>query len=655
MTEPKLTPDDAVRIVEALRAGPLYAELESGGHLYFANPAFLEVFGLETLEEAVGRHFSYWLFNPDKPHPKDTNFWLNLRKGQPSENLLRCRNAHNGEVWLEARYIPVLSTEGAIERIIVLGTDVSQRHAEQQNNKAIRKALEVSQTPTIIANAELEVIFLNQAMQKVLIESEFEIRKQIPHFSAHELLGQNIDLFHDRLTRHRQMLSTLESQVETMLTIGKRLFDLKITPVEEYNKGRIGYVIDWSDQTERIETERHVATEVEAAASGQLDVRIDTNGLHGFMRNLAEGINRLVETIVEPVRQTIRLSEALASGDLRPRILGSYKGEFAVLQSSVNTFIDELSTLIGRSSGLLAEVAVAATDVRDSSAEVSEAAARQSEAVQSASASLTETASMVRANAENSAIANDLVSKTSAAAKEGNQRMDEMMAAMEAIEQSSQEIAKIIKVIDEIAFQTNLLALNAAVEAARAGKYGKGFAVVAQEVRTLAERSAKAARETGGIIENSRRKIEEGASYSAATAAALGTIVEDVLRVKELMSEISAASDEQSRGVQSITEAMVDITNGSAASTRQAAALAAAAHRMSGQTESLQTELSRFQLASEEKPNPLNLDELSPNVIDQLYALFKQRMAAESHNPSPVSRSSGPEPLSADERGFEGF
>jgi hypothetical protein len=152
-------------------------------------------------------------------------------------------------------------------------------------------------------------------------------------------------------------------------------------------------------------------------------------------------------------------------------------------------------------------------------------------AAEESSTSLAKAAEMVRANAENAAMANQLVTQTSSAAQDGQARMHDMSGAMSEINASAQQIAKIIKVIDEIAFQTNLLALNAAVEAARAGRHGKGFAVVAQEVRNLAERSAKAAKETAQLIEDSVAKVGQGVRIASDTRGALEVIIGNVAKV----------------------------------------------------------------------------------------------------------------------------
>ena len=251
---------------------------------------------------------------------------------------------------------------------------------------------------------------------------------------------------------------------------------------------------------------------------------------------------------------------------------------------SVTRAIKRVADLI--SSGA-SQTASASTQVSSSSQTLAEGASEQAASIEETSASLEEMSSMTKRNAENAQKANDLAKQARTAADKGSDDMQQMNAAMEAIKTSSDDIAKIIKTIDEIAFQTNILALNAAVEAARAGEAGMGFAVVADEVRNLAQRSAQAAKETAGKIEGAIGKTGQGVEISKKVTEALNDIVAQIRQVDELIAEVAGASKEQTQGIAQINTAvgqMDKVTQSNAASAEECAA---AAEELNAQAETM--------------------------------------------------------------------
>jgi methyl-accepting chemotaxis protein len=223
------------------------------------------------------------------------------------------------------------------------------------------------------------------------------------------------------------------------------------------------------------------------------------------------------------------------------------------------------------------QVGSAAAQVSSSSQLLAEGSSEQAASLEETSASLEEMASMTKRNAENAQKANDLAKQARAAADKGTADMQTMNAAMDAIKVSSDDIAKIIKTIDEIAFQTNILALNAAVEAARAGEAGMGFAVVADEVRNLAQRSAQAAKETAAKIEGAIGKTAQGVGISKQVAETLNEIATKARQVDELVAEVAGASREQTQGITQVNTAvgqMDKVTQSNAASAEESAAAA---------------------------------------------------------------------------------
>lgn len=301
-----------------------------------------------------------------------------------------------------------------------------------------------------------------------------------------------------------------------------------------------------------------------------------------------------LDSMSDTLQKAAGVAEQIASGDLRVDVqLASEKDQ---LGRALQGMVENLNDILGQVQVAGEQIASGSSQVSDSSQSLSQGATESAASLEEITSSMTEMGSQTAQNAENAGEASGLSLEAKKAAENGNQQMQTMVSAMGEINAAGQDISKIIKTIDEIAFQTNLLALNAAVEAARAGQHGKGFAVVAEEVRNLAARSAKAASETAELIEGSVEKTARGTQIAGATAEALGEIVTGVTKVTDLVAEIAAASNEQAQGINQVSQGLTQIDQVTQQNTASAEESAAAAEELSGQATQLQQMLQRFSL-----------------------------------------------------------
>ncbi len=294
------------------------------------------------------------------------------------------------------------------------------------------------------------------------------------------------------------------------------------------------------------------------------------------------------------LQQKADIAEKIADGNLNITVeLASEKDQLGL---SLRRMTDSLNDILGQIQTAAEQIATGGGQVSDASQSLSQGATEAAASLEQITSSMNVMAGQTRENAENSLQANQLSDEARDSAAKGNDQMQSMVSAMVEINDASQNISRIIKTIDEIAFQTNLLALNAAVEAARAGQHGKGFAVVAEEVRNLAARSAKAAEETAELIEGSVQKTSNGTQIANQTAEALQGILGGIGKVRDLVSEISASSSEQADGIAQVDIGLTQIDQVTQQNTASAEESAAAAEELASQADSLRHLLTRFTL-----------------------------------------------------------
>jgi len=423
----------------------------------------------------------------------------------------------------------------------------------------------------------------------------------------------------------------------------------------------------WSFQTQLSLPVTGYIKALHQSDASNLDFALTPQGTHE-LHLLAQAFNQQFQQNQQQLRENqqliediVQISQKLAQGDLRVTPQAEYQGDFIQIKTALETALIGLNGTIWQTQTVVGQVAQSVKQLRSIGQNLASSTEQQSAAVEEITSSIEQTDAQVKGNAENASIANQLVSNTTNVANLGQEKMKTMTNAMDAIAQSSQQISKIIKVIDEIAFQTNLLALNAAVEAARAGEHGRGFAVVAQEVRNLAGRSAKAAKETAELIEDARLQVQEGVVIAQETATALGEIVQNVKKVRDLVEEISAASREQAQGISQINTAMRQTSEVVYNGSQQIDQMASMADELSNLADQLREETARFKLR-EQSGNGETTERITPQMLQKLTQIFEKLAATDTSktDEQPETKDSKTEhptsfPLNWDKQGYEHF
>ena len=513
-----------------------------------------------------------------------------------------------GDLTFDLIATPVFNHEHERIGTVVEWDDMTEELARRQEertihneNLRIRDALGNIDTCVMIANETNHIIYMNKAVINMLQTAESDLRKSLPNFSANNLLGQSIDNFHKNPAHQRSLLEKLSSTYTTTIKISNRVFKLTANPVFNDDGVRIGAVVEWKDRTAEVLVEQDIARIVEAAVQGNFAERIDEADKADFILVLAKGLNELTSTAETALSEINSVLSAVASGDLTERIEGNFAGLFGELKDSCNATAENLARMLGEIRHAAETINTAASEISEGNTDLSNRTEQQASNLEETASSMEELTGTVRQNSDNSRQANVLAAKASEVAVSGGQLIEQVVTTMASINESAQKISDIIGVIDGIAFQTNILALNAAVEAARAGEQGRGFAVVASEVRTLAQRSANAAKDIKALISDSVNKIRNGNDLVDKSGATMKDVVVSIKRVNDIMAEIAAASLEQSTGIDEISKAvnqMDEMTQQNAALVEQAAA---AAESLLAQAEQLNDHVAMFKLDNAEE------------------------------------------------------
>lgn len=464
----------------------------------------------------------------------------------------------------------------------------------------------ISQITSIVENFQLQRIAMRQML---LVDSEVEIKAQ-----------------YDKIMTLRQEQDGLTKDFETTILSDemKAVFEEYKLTQENYRNvadEQLQLVLDGklSEAKANLKegTPFTVAAEAEQIAMDKMQDQKVFNAYDKYLANkkVAQQTNVLMLTIAliaiavgvllgivlsqlitTPLKKLLAASHKMTEGDLNIAIDINSKEEIGTLSQSFQTMTDTINDILSDMNSVSSQVAVGSRQVSDASIALAQGATEQASAIQELTASLAEVAAQTKQNAISANKGNEISMLVKKNALKGNAQMKQMLESMSEINQASNNISKIIKVIDEIAFQTNILALNAAVEAARAGQHGKGFAVVAEEVRNLAARSANAAKETTTMIEGSIEKVEIGTKIANDTAEALTRIVEGISETAEVVSKIATSSNDQATAIAQINLGIEQVSQVIEVNSTTAEQSAAASEELHSQADLLKNLVDKFKL-----------------------------------------------------------
>ncbi|MCB9587717.1 MAG: PAS domain S-box protein [Polyangiaceae bacterium] len=675
--------------LQALDKVQAIIEFELDGTIITANQNFLATLGY-TQEEVKGRHHRMFVDPSYAASPDYSSFWEALRRGEFKSAEFRRIGKAGNDVFIQASYNPIFDAAGKPYKVVKFAVDVTKEVQQRRESAKVKSIVDNMPRPVMMIDPKTaEVTYANQASKDLLKG----VAQYLP-IDPNNIIGTCIDVFHKVPGRIRAIVEDPNKLPHNArIAIGPEFADLNVFATYDNDGKFAGAALAWELITDRVRLEEHekaaklavaqvqaalaelaqgnwnvsitdtfegdleemkgnvnniasvlqsflheIGTLLSAAKDGQLSVRASADGFSGSYHEMIVGVNQMVDALMSPMNALQRSLGALADGNLTLYVTEQYRGDHAALKEALNNSLNGLNNLLSQVSDSSNMISRSSTEVAASAQGLSQGASEQAATVEEISSQITQITEQTRQNAENATQANALARAARDGAQEGDKQMTQMVEAMGGIEEASNNISKIIKVIDEIAFQTNLLALNAAVEAARAGVHGRGFAVVAEEVRNLAARSASAAKETTELIEGSIKKVSSGTVIANQTAGALAAIVRDVGKVSDLVAEIAAASNEQA---DAITQANVGLDQINAVTQRNSATAeesAAASQEMLGQVEKMQQMLGEFTLA---KANASKGGELPAEITPELLEALKAFMAGGGGFPQVAQKSNG--------------
>jgi methyl-accepting chemotaxis protein len=535
--------------LDAVGRSQAVIEFNLDGTVRTANANFLKAMGY-SLAEIRGRHHGMFVEPAERDSADYRAFWAKLARGEYAAGEFKRISKDGREVWLQATYNPILNSAGRPFKVVKYASDVTETMLRR-------------------ANGEGQIAAIDKAQAVIEFDLDGTIRRANTNFLR--TMGYAMEEIRGR---HHGMF------VEPAYRDGAeyRAFWAKLGR-GEYDSGQYKRIAKGGREVW-----------LQASYNPILDRTGKPLSVIKYATDVTEQV-RFAEQLRSAVAETQSALTATTNGDLTQRLnLEGKTGELASLMSGVNSLIDVMTSLISQIRDATGLVKHGVEEISAGNSNLSQRTAEQAASLEETASSMEEMAATVKQTAASASQANQLALAARTQAEKGGSVVGAAVTAMSGINAASSKIADIIGVIDSIAFQTNLLALNAAVEAARAGDQGRGFAVVATEVRSLAGRSATAAKEIKTLIEDSVKKVQDGSRLVDESGKTLGEIVLAVQKVTDIVAEIAAAGREQSSGIEQVNKAvaqMDETTQQNAALVEQASAASEAIVEQAGQLDRL--------------------------------------------------------------------
>lgn len=434
---------------------------------------------------------------------------------------------------------------------------------QTQEAERLRAALDHGRASVMLCDPAGRVVYVSKALLRFFGEAQEDFRAAFPGCSAKDMLGRVMERVQGE---HRPL-----GGQPVRLTLGRRTVCLTLTAMMRGDGRSLGTAVEWREMTGDLKLAGEIVALVEAAEAGDFSRRLSSEGQPLPLGHAVKGLNRINAALEGTFDQMAHAVAGAAEGDFNRPIPVTSQGSLGFLQDSLNEALGHVGAMLATVRDSAGRVSQAAAEVDAATTELAAGAGQAAADLGEASAAAEQVKASVGRSSLRTREAGDIAGETMSVAKLGQGVVTRAVSAIERIESSSLKISEIVGVIDEIAFQTNLLALNAAVEAARAGDAGKGFAVVASEVRSLAQRSAQAAKDIKGLIASSNGQVAEGVGFVRETGKALERIVAAADKVSTTVSDISAATAEQAQGAGEMGRSVAKMDKG----VRQNADLAA--------------------------------------------------------------------------------